>query len=348
MREGLRWSQIEKTPYSYDFDTIRSMIHAGTNAGVQQIWDLCHFGFPEDLTPLHPHFTKRFESYCRAFALFYKSLNPNHVLLVTPINEVGFMSWLGGDVAATSPYCFNNGWHVKYAYVKAYIAGIRALKQVDPGVRIITTEPLVSVTGHPLASAQDKENAALENQLQFQVLDMLSGRICPELGGKEDYLDIIGCNYYYNNQWIRSPYEVLTWNHLQPHENYREPSGMMYELFQRYNRPLLLSETSHPGVDKPIWVRYITHEVSKLLKQDIPFWGICWYPVIDRPDWDNLDEWHHAGIWDRIGDLPEHQRVLHQPTAHALKEVQEILTDLLLGCKHQNFYEIDSISTSSL
>ena len=26
--------------------------------------------------------------------------------------------------------------------------------------------------------------------------------------------------------------------------------------------------------------------------------GICLYPVIDRPDWDNYRHWHHCGLWD--------------------------------------------------
>lgn len=348
VREGLRWSQIETSPYIYNFETIREMIQVGKDAGIQQIWDLCHFGFPDDLTPLHPQFTKRFESYCRAFALFYKSVNPNAVLIVTPINEVGFISWLGGDVAATSPYCFNNGWQVKYGYVKAYIAGIKALKQVDSEVRILTTEPMVNVTCNPLATGQEREKIASENQLQFQVLDMLCGRICPELGGKEEYLDILGFNYYYNNQWIHTPYEVLGWNEPQPHENYRQPSEMLYDIFKRYNKPMMLSETSHPGVDRPLWVRYIGNEVVKILKLDIPFWGVCWYPIIDRPDWDNLNDWHHAGIWDCVGNLLEEKRVLHQPTVDILQLIQQEITSVLSTCENQNTYEISYVDPLSV
>ena len=342
VREGVRWSFTETSPYQYNFDIVRRMINVGREKGIQQMWDLCHFGFPDDLSPLHPHFTKRFESYCRAFAQLHKEVNPDNVLIVTPINEVGFISWLGGEVSATSPYCTHNGWGVKYAYVKAYIAGIIALKEIDPNVRILTTEPLVNVTTDLLATEMEKQNAAIENQLQYQVLDMISGRICPELGGKEEYVDIVGCNYYYNNQWIQTPHQVLGWNDPVPHENFIQLSKMLFDLHKRYNRPIVLSETSHPGIDRPIWIQYISNEIVKLLRSDIPFWGICWYPIIDRPDWDNLTEWHRAGIWDNLEPLSSEKRWPHQPTAAALHAVQQGVASVLDEAINQDGYEIFS------
>lgn len=323
-REGVRWSRTEPRPYQYDFTATKTIIEAGRKYGVQQIWDLCHFGFPDDLTPLHPHFTRRFEAFCRAFAIFYKGANPDSVMIVTPVNEVGFISWLGGDVAGTSPFCHNNGWHLKYAYMKAYIAGIKALKSVDPYVRIMTTEPLVNVVADTGATESEENEAAFHHELQFQALDMLCGRICPELGGREEYLDLLGFNYYYDNQWILNPHQMLGWNDQVPHAKHQPLSELLYRAHQRYKRPILLSETSHPGEDRPFWIQHIGKEVAKLLNVGVPFWGICMYPVIDRPDWDDLGNWHHAGIWDRVGDLPGQMRVLHQPSVIALRDAQRL------------------------
>jgi hypothetical protein len=256
---------------------------------------------------------------------FYRNHHPEGTLIVTPINEVGFISWLGGDVGGTSPFCINNGWQLKYAYMKAYIAGIEALKEVDSKVRILTTEPLINVTYRKPATALQIKNAAIEHELQFQVLDMLSGRMCPELGGKEEYLDMIGFNYYYNNQWTVDPHTGIGWNDLVPDENYSPLFKLVSDLYNRYHRPLVLSETSHPGVDRPIWLRHIVEHVASILAFNIPLWGICWYPIVDRPDWDNLDHWHHAGVWDYFPESPGNKRVLHQPTADALLEMQQIL-----------------------
>jgi hypothetical protein len=322
VREGVRWNMAEPRPYQYDFTVLKQMIFTGNMHGIQQIWDLCHFGFPDDLTPLHPHFSKRFAAFCSAFATFFRENNPGAVLIVTPINEVGFISWLGGEVGATSPFCHHNGWKVKYAYIKAYIGGIEALRLVDPHVRILTTEPLISIVAAEDSGPSDIDEAAFHHDLQFQALDMLCGRLCPELGGKEDNLDLLGFNYYYDNQWIHTPHQVIGWNDYVPHPKYTFPSELLYRAHMRYNRPVLLSETSHPGEDRDIWIRHIIQEATKLLNCNIPIWGICLYPIIDRPDWDNLDQWHHAGIWDRTGNAPDQIRVIHQPSVEAIKEAQ--------------------------
>src|SRR5690349_3678729 len=110
VREGIRWSQVEKRAYEYDWSAVKKMIESGKANGIQQVWDLCHFGFPDDLTPLHPMFARRFAALCRAFVHFYRSIAPDETLIVTPINEVSFLSWLGGDARGTSPYCRGNGW----------------------------------------------------------------------------------------------------------------------------------------------------------------------------------------------------------------------------------------------
>src|SRR3954471_8474581 len=49
VREGIRWSTVERRPYAYDWSTVRTMIEKGKENSIQQIWDLCHFGFPDDL-----------------------------------------------------------------------------------------------------------------------------------------------------------------------------------------------------------------------------------------------------------------------------------------------------------
>lgn len=347
VREGLRWSQVETRPYHYDFSTIKIMMEAGRKHGIQQIWDLCHFGFPDDLSPLHPHFTRRFEAFCEAFALFYKSLGYADTLIVTPINEVSFMSWLGGDVAGTSPYCRNNGWEVKYAYMRAYIAGVRILKQIDPGIRILTTEPLVNVVAGLGATEQQIEDARCHHEIQYQALDMLCGKMCPELGGKMEYLDILGFNYYYNNQWIHNPHQILGWNDPVPHEQLRSLSSLIREAHLRYDRPVVLSETSHPGEDRPLWIKYISAEVMKNIIDNVPLWGICIYPVIDRPNWDNPDDWHNSGLWDMDPAAGIKSRVLHNPSAEILAISQSWMTIALTLAKNQRAYTVRNNDFSS-
>jgi hypothetical protein len=325
VREGIRWSRVERSPYEYDWTDVGKMIRIAKESGIQQVWDLCHFGFPDDLTPLHPMFARRFAAMCRAFVRFYRSVEPSATLIVTPINEVSFLSWLGGEACGTSPYCKLQGWEVKYKLMKAYIEGIEALKEEDESVRILTTEPLVNMVPPIPATPEQLLDAVTKHEEQFQVLDMLSGAVCPELGGKPEYLDIIGCNYYFNNQWIAATNEFLCWKNVDADPRWLPLSSLMTQLFNRYKRPIVLSETSHPKEDRPLWLKFVADECCRVIESGIPLWGICWYPVIDRPDWDHLDPWHFAGIWDVDHSNGKLQRVLHEPTAAALYTAQRDL-----------------------
>ena len=325
VREGIRWAHIEKTPYQYDFSTVRAMLAAGECHGIQQVWDLCHFGYPDDLTPLHPLFTRRFVGLCRAFVAFYRSQRPDGVLIVTPINEVSFISWLGGDARGTTPYCNHQGWEVKYGLMRAYIEGAHALREADPGIRLLTTEPLVNIVPPRQPTPRQRREAQDGHRNQFQATDMLSGRLCPELGGHAGLLDIVGFNYYYDNQWQNGTDLKLGWNDAVPDPRWVPLRDLLRDAFRRYRRPFALTETSHPGRDRPLWLRMIAQECAAVLREGLPLQGICLYPIIDRPDWDHLDQWHQSGLWDADLSRPGPARVLHQPSAEALLAAQAIV-----------------------
>ena len=326
VREGIRWSQVEPRPYVYDWSAVARMIAHGKRSGIQQIWDICHFGFPDDLTPLHPMFARRFAALCRAFARFFREQDAVSPLIVTPINEVSFLSWLGGDVRGTSPYCVGQGWEVKYRLMKAYIEGVEALKEVDPSIRILTTEPLVNITSNPYENVAARANAQRCHDEQFQVTDMLAGRMCPELRGRPEYLDLLGLNFYYNNQWVQTTHEFLVWRQAERDPRWAPLHRLLIEAHRRYGRPVVLSETSHPKEDRPLWMDMIARECIATLEAGVPLWGVCWYPILDRPDWDHLHDWHRAGIWERAaGAEGEYERVLHTPTAAALLRAQGAL-----------------------
>ncbi|RSK37406.1 amine oxidase [Hymenobacter metallilatus] len=331
VREGIRWSQVEKTPYHYDWSTVLVLLEAGRRHGVQQVWDLCHFGYPDDLTPLHPLFARRFAHLCRAFVEFYRQHCPEEVLIVTPINEVSFMSWLGGDVRGTSPYCVGQGWEVKRGLMRAYIEGVAALREADPGIRILTTEPLIHVVPRVGAGPAELRRVREFDLNQFQSVDMLAGRLCPELGGRPEYLDLLGFNYYYDNQWQQEPHVTLRWANDDQDPRFWPLSALLERAHRRYNRPVVLTETSHPGEDRAPWLRMIAEEATRTLRAGVPLLGVCLYPIIDRPDWDHLTPWHRAGLWD--ADLthptPGLTRLLHQPSADALLAAQQRVAEAL-------------------
>jgi hypothetical protein len=309
VREGIRWSQVEKRAYQYDWTIVLQMLERGRAHG------------------MHPMFARRFAALCRAFVTLYRDHYPDEPLIVTPINEVSFISWLGGDARGTQPYCTKQGWEVKYGLMRAYIEGIAAMREIDSDVRILTTEPLVNMVPPHNASRKQVKEAAEAHTNQFQSVDMLAGRLCPELGGTEANLDILGFNYYYNNQWVVPTHEFLPWLNEGGDPRWRPLRSLLLEAYGRYKRPIALTETSHPGIDRPGWIRFVADECAAVVASGIPLWGICLYPIIDRPDWDHLDQWHHSGLWDAdlTGDGPP-RRVLCEPYAEALRTAINELT----------------------
>lgn len=325
VREGIRWSVVESSPYQYNWKDVEKMIQHAKENNIQVVWDICHFGFPSDLTPLHPMFARRFAALCREFIKFYRSIDNNGTLVVTLFNEVSFLSWLGGDVCGTSPYLRRYGWDVKYHLMKAYIEGIEAIKEIDPDTRFMTTEPLINIVPPSSATKHQIREAARQNESQFEVLEMLSGKLCPELRGKPEYIDIIGCNYYYDNQWVAGTRDFLSWTNDDNDPRWLPLSTLIKKLFERYKRPIVLSETSHPKDHRPQWMDFVTRECKIAIEAGIPLWGICWYPIIDRPDWDHLQPWHNSGVWDIDNSTNQLIRRLHQPTADSIFNAQLLL-----------------------
>jgi beta-glucosidase/6-phospho-beta-glucosidase/beta-galactosidase len=291
VREGICWSSLEPSPNIFDFSEVLQRIKAAEAVGIQQIWDLIHFGYPNDLSPTHPRFCERFVNLCRKFSEFH-TLHASEPLLVVPINEISFLSWHAGDVRGTVPFAVGSGWDLKYHLCKAAILGIQALKEINSTCRVILVEPLVRIHGTDSVDASQLFDL---NRQQYQAMDIISGRMCPELGGREEYLDILGFNYYWNCQW-KAFGEPLVW---PDEEQVRTPlRHLLSEAYFRYQKPFFLSETGHVGEGRADWLLEIADECMMLHQFGLPFYGICIYPVTDRPDWDELSIYHNCGIFD--------------------------------------------------
>ena len=64
----------------YDWSSVLPMIHAAQDTGVQIIWDICHYGWPDDIDVFRPEFVRRFRAFARAFAsLFAKKPMRRHI-----------------------------------------------------------------------------------------------------------------------------------------------------------------------------------------------------------------------------------------------------------------------------
>jgi hypothetical protein len=294
VREGIRWTLIEPQPGELSFASVRPFLEAARRNDIEVIWDVLHFGWPDYLDIFEPSWQTAFERLARAFGRFLRDA-ADPPWRVAPVNEISFMAWAGGDVEYLNPFARGRGPELKACLVKAFIAAARALREELPGVTLISPEPAIHIKGRPDVPG-DEAAAEGYRQSMFEAWDMILGRSNPELGGSEDLIDVIGVNFYDRNQW---------WNFGQTiwrrDAAYRPFSEILKEIADRYRRPLFVSETGTEGEDRPAWFRYIADEVHAALDSQVPVNGICLYPILDHPGWDD-DRYCPNGLWGYADD----------------------------------------------
>ena len=200
-REGLRWHLVEASPGNYDFTSALSLIRAAAESDMQLIWDLCHYGWPDWLDIFEPRFVDAFARLAHEFAELLAN-ESDRFPIICPINEISFFSWAAGELAHMNPYALGRGDELKEQLVRATIAATEAIWDVNPKARIAQIDPVINVLPDDPANQSQVKAAEAYRLSQYEAWDMLGGRLKPELGGAEKYLDIIGINYYDHNQWI--------------------------------------------------------------------------------------------------------------------------------------------------
>lgn len=314
VRDGVRWHRIERGRGRYDFSSLLPMVRAARDAGVQVIWDLCHYGWPEGLDVFKPEFVDRFGDFARAVARVIAE-ETDETPWYAPVNEPSFWSWAGGDVGYINPCAVGRGFELKAQLVRASLAAIDAVWSVDSRARILHCDPAIHIVADP---ARPKRHAEAEGHrlAQFQAWDMLVGRLWPQLGGDERYLDVLGLNHYPNNQWILDGPTIERGGPL--HRPFRE---MLRETWERYGRPLVVAETGAQDDARAGWLSYIAGEVLAVRREGVPVHGICLYPILNYPGWDD-DRHCQSGLWGYPGPLGE--REICQPLARELARQIEI------------------------
>ena len=279
-RDGLRWHLIEARAGHYQWSSFLPMLKAAQAQNLQVIWDLCHYGVPDDVDVWRPSFVDRFARFAKAVAKLMKEEGIT-VPFYSPINEISFWSWASGEVGYFAPGVHGRGQEFKHQLVRASIAAIEAIRDEAPGARFVQCDPLI----HVLPSSrrtEDIDYAERYRLSQFEAWDLLSGRQWPGLGGQESYLDILGANFYPDNQWYFDGRRILRGD-----PDYRPFAGMLKEMHQRYQRPILIAETGAEDQARVPWLNYIVDQVLLARERGVPVETICWYPFLDYPGWDD-------------------------------------------------------------
>jgi beta-glucosidase/6-phospho-beta-glucosidase/beta-galactosidase len=322
-REGVAWPFVDRGG-AFDFSRVEPLLEAAADRKIVPIWDLCHYGYPDDITPASPDFAERFANYAEAFARFVRERSDGPFFF-TPVNEITFFAFAGGAWGWIAP--FGRGREardaLRLALVRAAIAGSRGIREQLPEARLVHIDPLVNIVA-PLDRPDLVEAARKETYDDtFLAWDAIAGRRHAELGGDPSLLDIVGVNVYSFGQ--------MEYRGLGPHEalppddpRIRPLADMLADVWNRYERPLLIAETSGLKDGRTEWLRDVMQESLAAVYEGIDLHGVCLFPAVDMPDW-HTGEWLHSGICDLVEDGDDLRRVVDQDYVAELRRWQERL-----------------------
>lgn len=318
VRESLGW-RVAHARHGYDFSRAMRRARCARRHGIQILWTLCHYGLPPDCSPLHNDFVDRCADFCAAAAravLRWQYYTP----VFSPINEISFFTW-----ALTSTDLFGSALRgaepaaVKSRLIDAARAAAHAIRNVAPDAVVLLTDPACYVApasdGQPAITA-----AAAGTAAQYEAWDAL---LEPADGSAPT---VVGINYYHANQWEHGSQQRLDWASGDARRRpFRE---LLQDTARRYERPLLIAETSHVGAGRADWLLHIAQECAAAIDAGVDLRGICLYPIVDRPDWNDTAHWHKSGLWDvrlerKRGRL-RHTRILDQLYAQGLRRAQAL------------------------
>ena len=343
VRESVGWRCSTQDSGRLDLSRATRFAQAANRHDVQILWTLMHYGTPPGISIMDDSFCDRFVEFAATVA---RTLGPYSEWppVYTPINEISYLSWAVCETSAFHPYIGDrrdsryttspDGYVVKKRLVKATLMAIDAMRREDSRARFLHIDPIVHVVAPRGATRSLRSEAIRFRGFQWQAWDMIAGLLEPDLGGSPEALDIVGLNHYHTAQWEFGTGRTLNWEAGDPRR--RPFSRLVNDAWRRYRRPIVVAETGHVGGSRNRWVREIADEVARARRSGAVVDGICLYPIIGRPDWNDDQHWHRSGLWDSgpegVDPMPSKFDGVWQPGRHintafaaALQECQGLV-----------------------
>ncbi len=300
-RYGLPWHRIQPSATSWDFGWTDQVVDTILSSGVHPIIDLVHYGLPLwlDGAYLNPDYPKRVEEYAAKVASRYQG----KVFWYTPLNEPRITAYYCGRLGWWPPY--GRSW-ASYAKIAVAIAsGIvrtqRRLKEIDPTIVCVHVDPCDLYSSEQPDLAQEVRH---RTELAYLNLDLVTG-----LFGKESFLwnwitskgvtvgelawfeehrvvpDLVGLNLY---PMFSDKRLVRRSSRLRAKMVYAEPvivEKISALYFERYGRPLMVTETASYGKWRSEWLHGSIASVRRARGAGLPIVGYTWWPLFALVAW---------------------------------------------------------------
>jgi beta-glucosidase/6-phospho-beta-glucosidase/beta-galactosidase len=314
LRYAFPWHVLEPEPGKFDWSYADERMKEFDRLGINLLLDVMHFGTPLWLKQAvgDPEFPEALERFTEALVSRYHK----QVKIWCPFNEPLVTALFSGDMGFWPP--FQRKWRgympVLSRVVQAVSRGIRAIRRVMPEATVLLCDASESYkTRVESLQAEVKRR----NLRRFLVMDLLTGRVDAEhplhdwvssFGLSELDLqwfrdnsqrpDVLGLDYYPHSDWQLDLHEGSV--RQRRADSPAGLHGVSLAYYNRYNIPLMLTETSVDGkpINREIWLDQMLDDIRRLREEGVPMLGLIWWPLLDQLDWD-------GAMTHRIGKIHE-------------------------------------------
>lgn len=120
-RDAIGWPLVERDGI-FDFRSFVSMLDASERAGVQIIWDIFHFGWPDDIDIFSSAFVSRFARLCHEVAKLIRRAGFSAPCFAV-MNEISFFAWAAAEIGWFYPHARARGGELKRNLIQRHYCG---------------------------------------------------------------------------------------------------------------------------------------------------------------------------------------------------------------------------------
>jgi beta-glucosidase/6-phospho-beta-glucosidase/beta-galactosidase len=297
IRYSVPWYRSNPSPGNYDWDWIAEPLDWLVDNGITPVIDLIHYGTPiwMDNGVLNSQFPELFAEYAHAFARRFDGIVDHY----TPMNEPQLSASKSGYDAVWPPYLHGvDGFcTVCLPLARAIVMASRALRDACVHCCLISAECNSAPVYKILATEAGLPELELGSTVYHRLFpaSLSYGKILPDnplvrvlrrMGYADDDFqwflehaeppDILGYNYYPDLETI-TPVEARV-----------RLLRYLTEAHAGFGLPVYITETSS-GLDdekKIQWVRALGELCKEAREQELPVFGINWWPLFETIQWD--------------------------------------------------------------
>ena len=323
LRYAFPWHVLEPSPGKFDWTYADERMAEFKKLGIEVMLDVMHFGTPIwlKLAVGDPEFPEALERFTEALVTRYR----DQVKIWCPFNEPLVSALFSGDLGFWPPY--HRKWRgylpVLSRIVQAVSRGIRTIRRVAPEATVLLCD---AAENYKTRIESLQAECRRRNLRRFIVMDLLMGRVDKDhplhpwvtsyglseldlewFRSNPQQPDILGLDYYPHSDWqLEMSAGIVKQRRADtPVGLY----GISTAYYNRYNIPLMLTETSIEGkpINREIWLDRNLDDIRQLREEGVPMLGFIWWPLLDQLDWDGAMT-HRIGKIHEVGLFSLHRQ----------------------------------------